>query len=64
MAKPTYNFEISGRKGFVLCCPRRIAPQGIKKSPLPKEWGHLFQLGNFVAQLTSLFVLSLPECKP
>ena len=44
MAKPTYNFEISGRKDFILCCPRRIAPQGMKKSPLPKEWGNLFGL--------------------
>ena len=36
MAKPTYNFEISGRKDFILSSPRRI-----KKSPTTKVVGDI-----------------------
>ena len=41
MAKPTYNFEISGRKKFHFMLSAPYSPAGHEKSPTPKGVGEI-----------------------
>ena len=60
MAKPTYNLDSAAAENPFY----PVRAMCIKNSPLPKEWGFVFQLGNLAAQLTQWLQWCSPSEHP